>query len=419
MFVRLPDNLLDGKISAEDVLGMYEEMEKTMILQNITFPNKPSSDGYYHVWVPDKRAKSGRKQYKAKTLERLKERVYKVLKEDPDDKHYTFKEVFEQVQDNRLKYIRDPEKRLSSGNTSKVYDAAYKRFVANTKFEDMPVDAITAKDIEELCLDVLSKYNIRKKAFMNLRIILRTTLKYAYEKYWIPDNPYARVDFDKYNDMFVRPEPVRNRVHTPNEVENIIRMIHQMQEEKPWYMPAYALELQILIGARRGEIPPLQWADVSNGTISIWREQITINKSRYNKKAYDAIVEHTKTYKDRDFPITNEIAEFLRRLQRAQEEYNLGDKWLFPFKTENGCIRNQIIYKTYKKICDELGIERSRECIKGTHSFRRNAITNAVNKSGGNIFLVAQLYGNSPEVAERNYFTGLDMDMARNILEQK
>ncbi len=46
---------------------------------------------------------------------------------------------------------------------------------------------------------------------------------------------------------------------------------------------------------------------------------------------------------------------------------------------------------------------------KGTHSFRRNAITDVVNASGGNIILASKLFGNSPEVAKKNYFTGIDM----------
>ena len=48
------------------------------------------------------------------------------------------------------------------------------------------------------------------------------------------------------------------------------------------------------------------------------------------------------------------------------------------------------------------------EVIKGTHSFRRNAITDVVNAAGGNIIMASQLFGNSPEVAKRNYYAGAD-----------
>lgn len=56
---------------------------------------------------------------------------------------------------------------------------------------------------------------------------------------------------------------------------------------------------------------------------------------------------------------------------------------------------------------------------KGTHSFRRNAITDVVNASGCNIILASKLFGNSPEVAKKNYFTGIDMQDALECLNKR
>lgn len=70
-------------------------------------------------------------------------------------------------------------------------------------------------------------------------------------------------------------------------------------------------------------------------------------------------------------------------------------------------------------MCRKLGIEITREVIKGTHSFRRNAITDVVNASGGNIVLASSLFGNSPEVAQKNYYTGIDMSEAATILNKR
>ena len=68
-------------------------------------------------------------------------------------------------------------------------------------------------------------------------------------------------------------------------------------------------------------------------------------------------------------------------------------------------------------MCKKLDIQIDRECIKGTHSFRRNAITKAVNNSGGNIIMASMLFGNTPDVAEKNYYAGLDLDEAKKVLE--
>ncbi len=72
-------------------------------------------------------------------------------------------------------------------------------------------------------------------------------------------------------------------------------------------------------------------------------------------------------------------------------------------------------------MCKSLGIKTSKEIIKGTHSFRRNAITDTVNRSGGNINIVmaAKLFGNTPDVASNNYYTGIDMNDAKKVLEAR
>lgn len=78
-----------------------------------------------------------------------------------------------------------------------------------------------------------------------------------------------------------------------------------------------------------------------------------------------------------------------------------------------------MVYHFYSRLCGRLGIKLSRETVKGTHSFRRNAITDVVNASGGNLMLASQLFGNSPQVVRKNYYTGMDMTDAVEALNQR
>ena len=87
-----------------------------------------------------------------------------------------------------------------------------------------------------------------------------------------------------------------------------------------------------------------------------------------------------------------------------------------------GLRRGEVAPLTWKDIlsdrmCRNLGIQISRDKMKGPHSFRRNGITKVCNLAGGNIVLASMLYGNSPECASRNYYTGLDLVTARQLLE--
>ncbi len=87
--------------------------------------------------------------------------------------------------------------------------------------------------------------------------------------------------------------------------------------------------------------------------------------------------------------------------------------------SENGVITNNTVYDFYRRMFKKLGIKQEKGIIKGTHSFRRNAITDVVNSTNGNLILAAELFGNSPEVIRKNYFTGIDTKQAIDALEQR
>ena len=57
--------------------------------------------------------------------------------------------------------------------------------------------------------------------------------------------------------------------------------------------------------------------------------------------------------------------------------------------------------------------------IKQQDAFRRNAITDVVNISGGNTMMAAQIFGNSPEMIRKYYYTEENLDNKRNVLNQR
>lgn len=373
-----------SKMISEDL----RKQNRDMILSKYKFPTKPSSDGYYHVYI---KTETGRKQIKAKDLDNLKERVFRYETK-------SFKEVYGLVKEEKLKYVKNKEKLISVRNTLRVTDQIYNRFIAGSEIENESVANITKADLEDFCLQTLRDQDVNKKAFLNMRSILKSVMRYAYEQYWISDNPYTRIDFKKYNDLLVTGTPISKRVHTNEEIDRMLSYLHSKQSLNPEYMPAWALELQILAGLRRGEIAPLEWSDIYDDAIHITKEMVTVLGSYEN-----IIVNHTKTYTDRVFPVTDQIREFLDRLPVTSD-------YLFPN------ITNNMVYKLYSRMCKHLNIEISRECIRGPHSFRRNGITNVCN-FGGSLELAATLYGNSPASISKHYYTGINITKAKQILE--
>ena len=70
---------------------------REQLLSAYTFPEKPSSDGFYHVYVADPTKKSGKKAIKAKNLENLRQKVYQHEKGINGNARKSFKDVFEIV----------------------------------------------------------------------------------------------------------------------------------------------------------------------------------------------------------------------------------------------------------------------------------------------------------------------------------
>jgi len=411
----LSTNIKFDSLTLEDVRKLYEQMERDELLSKYTFPTKPSSDGYYHIWVA---SGNGRKQLKAKNLEKLKEKIYLYEKGINGKARKTFKDVFEILIEEKLKYVTDPDRLLSVNNTILHMRQAYNRFIKDSSIENSYIDKISKSDLENFFYDVLTGGYCRKKAFLECRGLVKQVLSLGYEHYWIEENPYYRINFSKYNDMIIQSTPISKRVHSDKDLDRMIEYLHEYQQKKPDYMPAYALELQIIAGLRRGEIPPIEWSDVTETGLNINKEQILVRKSDRNNKSFNQIVNHTKNYTDRSFPMTKDLRDFFIRLRAVNKEYFPGNIYCFPnTKTDTGVITNNAVYPFYVRMCNKLNIEISKDFIKGPHSFRRNGITRVANNPEGNIMIASMIYGNSPQSASSHYYSGVNMEIARKLVE--
>ena len=393
------------------------EIEKEIILRKYTFPSKPSPDGYYHLSAKDLTKRNGRRSFSAKTLDELRDKVYAFEQGIKQSASITFKQVFEQVEQEKINNVKNKEKLYSKQNTVKRDYSEYKRFFENTPIELKPIDEITKLDIHQCILDNLNRYDLKSKGFSSLKAILNSIFTKAKYYGYISSNPYDEVDLTSFKHMLVDEVSIKDRVHSPEDIQRMVKYLNEYQAKKPSYIPAYALEFQILTGFRRGEIPPLRWDDIEGNIIHVWQEQITVKKTEY-QPAHFVIVEHTKTHSDRYFPIYNDLQPVIQKLDYVHQRLYPNSRYLFPAKNTNGVITNNTVYNFYRRMCKKLGIEISKEFIKGTHAFRRNAITDIINICGS-AELASELLGNSPKVALQHYYSGINTDKALEILNQR
>ena len=99
------------------------------------------------------------------------------------------------------------------------------------------------------------------------------------------------------------------------------------------------------MGLRRGKVPSFMWSDIdeSGGYIEISKEQLTVKKDGRTPEHF-VIVSHTKTYKNRRFPLSTTVREFLARLKAMQERFYPDCQYLFQAATVNGIITNNTVY---------------------------------------------------------------------------
>ena len=79
----------------------------------------------------------------------------------------------------------------------------------------------------------LRRYDLRPKAFLSLRGIIKAVLSYAFEEYYIFENPYDRVNFKKFDSMLVKSTPISERVHSKDDIDRILNYIHGYQVIAP------------------------------------------------------------------------------------------------------------------------------------------------------------------------------------------
>lgn len=405
-----------SSVSLDDMRKMYKMKEYENILLKYTFPEHPSSDGYYHVNIRDLSKKRKYRQVKAKTYEDLAMKIIDI--ELGYDSHaspatMTFKKVFEIVLEEKLRYVKDEERRASVMNTLSRLKYTYKIYFKDTWFEELPIDEITSKHIEKICLYNLERNQLKPIEFASLKSAILAVMKHAYQEHWIQDNPYYRVNFTKYKDMMVPPTRAEDRMYPEETVQKFLQYLRWHEEKYPKKFAAFALELQILIGGRRAEIPPLQWTDIKDTHLEIKKELLSVRDE--NDHLCYKLVHHTKTNKDRVFPLTAEVRDFLIRLIKNHQKLGLQSEWLFPDLQGRwlGTVTGTQTYSIYRKACSVLGIKN--KYYMGPHSFRRNGITKVMNKTG-NAVLASKLYGNSPIIAEKHYYAGIDIDQALEAL---
>ena len=160
-------------------------------------------------------------------------------------------------------------------------------------------------------------------------------------------------------------------------------------QNRPEYIPTYAVHFASLTGMRVGEIAALTWSSVQDGYIIVDKSE------KYNRMTKEFFIDKTKNGKDRIFPITDEIRKLLESVKKAEIKHGYISEWVFA--NENGRINAPTISSCTRNKCKQLGIPE-----KGIHAYRRT-LNSKMRCEGVSSTVAAALLGHTAEVNEKYY----------------
>ncbi|MBE6017110.1 MAG: hypothetical protein E7233_05820 [Lachnospiraceae bacterium] len=153
-----------------------------------------------------------------------------------------------------------------------------------------------------------------------------------------------------YDRLIYKSAPISQRAYTDAQIKVFLEADREREKEDPKFITPYTHEFQNLTAFRRGEICPLLWEDINfeEGYIYVRQEQI-VDRANDNKHI---IVDHTKNFKDRCYPLGDPELELLEKLQKVHDQYYPESPFLFPGKSDNGCITCKCVEDYHRRLCN-------------------------------------------------------------------
>jgi integrase len=385
----------NGIINLSYVQDIVEMKRKEEILRKHPYKIWEGKNGKWYTYIyEDKRIL--KKRASRKSIEDFLVSYYEKKEKELTTEEKKIKkeqEILEYQFKNNFKLWEKKQESFGvSNNTLSKYQSDYTRYFKDTEFENMDIRNINEEDVKALVISNIKKYNLREKAGKALFGYINGVFHSAKINRKITENPCEFIDkriFYKFYDNTV--VPAEKRVLSEYEESELLNFIKKQYEEKPNYIPLYAVELALYTGMRVGELAALRW-----DRILYDKKIIVIDSSEkydYIKKKY--YIDTTKTHKIRYFPLTPVIIEFLKKIKQIEIEY--GYLTEFVFSNEEGRVHSRVISKCMRSKSKQAGLD-----TKSISSIRRT-VNSKMKCMGVPTTVAASMFGHSERVNNDNY----------------
>lgn len=373
------------------------------------------SDYYWRTYLPDEN--KGRRLVKRKKRKGIDDAIVDYYRKKESQtvvdvhRNVTLLEIypewlsFKQIHTNSTSYI-------------KKITADWKKFyVPEKELINKPLADMDKVYLDKWVHGMIKKYDMTKKMYYNMSVILRQCISYAVELGYLNEDEFAKVKVTKKLFRREKKKPGETQVYNPEEEKMLIQDMIRRFQNNPDNTAPLAVILTFETGVRIGELCTLKFSDIEGNYIHIQRQEV-----RDYEMADDfgmrfkcfKVVEYAKSDDGyRDVYLTDSARKIIEvcKIVNSRSERNRNCDFIFCRKGKN--INHYSIQAMVKRGCEAINID-----VKTIHKIRKTYISTLID-SGLNIDEIRRMVGHSDErTTYSNYcFNRLTNKQTEKIIE--
>ena len=401
----LSSTLNDGNITDGDVRSSINRSLKTKIekfvkkyhLYKISYDEKRP---YY--WTKVRVSSSGKKKnITARTLDSLYEKIYQFYAGEQESI------VLSDLIFKTLMYFKG----TVEDKTLAIYLGLWNKYYANNKIAKFKITNITYDMWFDFFYDTIKDNRLTRKQSSQILIVLNKIYEYCIRKKILHTNPVQGILKNAF--PFKKEAPynhIKAEGLTPEQVEKVEEWcVLQLNKKKTKKVYPLAIQLNLRVGLRVGELRALTWNDIdfSRGCINVHSQVVNnyetddANTFRYSGTKH---IDHLKSYENaRLIPLTADTMDILRTVR----DYKFDDEYVFPIR-----------YNTFNdkiKVAAKYAGVNNLDQIR-PHTTRVTAATMLYRKSNS-VKAVQTLLGHTKPSMTDKYIKGLDSyDLLKDLI---
>lgn len=388
-------------IDLDNVRNAMMNAKKEEVLSKHKYKIFKGSDGRWKTTVSDKTKKSGRRTIaKSNYDDLIDELIHFYDSNGPDD----INETFCTLTDIFPKWLEIKEVHTNSGSSIKRIYVDWNKYYKGKDIANIPI-----KNMSEIYLDrwihqVIKDYNLTRKQYYNMSLIIRQCLDYCCQLNILQSNPFRLVKINKKLLRKVRKPKSKTQVFLVKEQMLLFNEANRSFLRCPKCTTPLMIMFNFFIGLRIGELTALKWEDIEGNYLYIHRSEI--EDVKLDLKTGDVVsnefkvVEYTKSDAgDRYVYLNSEAKKILKIVKRVNFECERYDQGFIFLNMKNGKRTTTDAVSTYlQNLCIRAGIAN-----KSSHKIRKTYISSLFDHNI-NIDTIRRIAGHESEKTTlRNY----------------